>query len=145
MNAAKYLLAMSMAVSSAWGADGKLMHCFYFTPIEAATQADWNEFRKATLDLPAKIPGLRRVWMGKLRAPFRQVTADREAVKRLGAGEKDVSATVNVRVREYGVCMEFDDEAALKAYAPHPAHKEWETVYGKVRQPGTMTFDILVE
>jgi len=145
MDAAKYLLAMTLAASAAWAADGKLMHCFYFTPMETATQADWNEFRKATLDLPAKIPGLRRIWMGKLRAPFRQVTADREAVKRLGAGEKDVAATVNVRVREYGVCMEFDDEAALKVYGPHPAHKEWETIYFKVRQPGTMTFDILVE
>jgi hypothetical protein len=39
--------------------------------------------------------------------------------------------------------MEFKDEEALKAYGPHEAHKEWEAVYGKVRQYGTTTVDIL--
>jgi hypothetical protein len=48
-----------------------------------------------------------------------------------------------MRVRKFGVCMEMDDEAALKVYADHAAHKEWEEAYSKVRQPGTTTYDIL--
>lgn len=145
MRKALFLFVMLMAAAVASAADGKLMHCFYFTPMADATDADWKAFYQATDELPKKIPGLLKVWYGKLRAPFRQIAANPEAAKKANAGEKDVAATINVRVREHGVCMEFTDEAALKAYAPHPAHKEWEAVYGKVRQPGTATFDIIVQ
>jgi hypothetical protein len=138
------LLLLLTVAPVAFAAGGKLMHCFYYTPMASATEADWQAFHKATEELPKKIPGLLTVWYGKLRAPFRQIAANPEAAKKANAGEKDVPATINVRVRQYGVCMEFADEAALKAYAPHPAHKEWEAVYGKVREPGTATFDIIV-
>ena len=101
-----------------------LMHCFYFTPIAEASEADWDAFYKATDELPGKIEGLRRAWVGKLRewpAVSQQV--------QLG--------------REHGVCMELTDEAALQAYAEHPAHEAWVEVYEKVRVAGTITFDIL--
>ena len=70
-----------------------------------------------------KIPGLRKVWVGKLRRPLRQ-------------GDLE---------RTHGVAMEFDDADALAVYADHPAHTEWIKVYDKVRVPGTTTFDILGE
>ena len=70
-----------------------------------------------------KIPGLRKVWVGKLKRPLKQ---------------GDVQ-------REYGVAMEFDDEAALNVYATHPAHEVWIKAYEKVRVEGTTTIDILVE
>lgn len=95
----------------------KLMHCFFYTPIAAATQADWDAFYKATDELPSKIPGLSKVWVGKLRRPYLE--------------------------REHGVCMEMDNEETLKAYASHPAHDAWVKVYEKVREPGTTTFDII--
>ena len=106
----------------------KLMHCFYFTPIAEATQDDWTAFDKASDELPDKIPGLNKVWRGKLRRPFNAYNSE---------GAK--------RVREHGVCMELDDEDALDVYADHPAHTEWIKVYEKVRQRGTSTFDILGE
>lgn len=121
----------------------KLMHCFVFTAVEAATEADWQAFFKATDELPSKIPGLSRVWYGKLRAPLTILTTDAATRKKLAAGEKDVTGPINRLMRQWGVCMEMADEAALKVYADHPAHKEWEQVYFKVRQPGTTTFDIL--
>ena len=99
----------------------KLMHCFAFTVIEEATNADWQAFYKATDELPGNIPGLSKVWYGKLRRPLR----------------------VGETTRQFGVCMEMDDADALNAYADHPAHKEWVEVYTKVRQPGTTTIDIL--
>jgi antibiotic biosynthesis monooxygenase (ABM) superfamily enzyme len=102
-------------------ADGKLMHCFAFTAIDSASPADWDAFYKASDALPGKIPGLLHVWTGKLRQP-------------LHAGEA---------VRQYGACMEFANEAALTAYASSAARKEWFAVYGKVRVPGTTTFDIV--
>ncbi len=102
-------------------ADGKLMHCFAFTAIESATPAQWDAFYKASDALPSKVPGLLNVWVGKLRRP-------------LNAG--------NV-VRQYGACMEFRDEGALKAYTDSAGRKEWFAVYEKVRAPGTTTYDIL--
>jgi hypothetical protein len=121
----------------------KLMHCFVFTPVESATQADWEAFFKATDELPSKIPGLHRVWYGKLLKPLTIFTTDAETRKKLAGGEKEVTGPVQRVIRQWGVCMEMENEQALKVYADHPAHKAWEQVYFKVRQPGTTTFDIL--
>jgi antibiotic biosynthesis monooxygenase (ABM) superfamily enzyme len=101
-----------------------LLHVFAYTPLEGATQKDFEDFKKATGDLVGKVPGLRRVWVGKLREPV--------------PAENDI-------IRTYGVAMEFDDVQALAAYANHPAHKEWEKAYEKVRVRGTTTLDILGE
>ena len=125
-------------------ADKSLMHCFFFTPEAGATDAQWQAFFKATDDLPGKIPGLTKVWYGKLARPMAVLsTSDSEARKKLAAGEKDVTAPINRVVREWGVCMEMDGSDALKAYAGHPEHEKWVEVYSKVRQYGTTTVDIV--
>jgi hypothetical protein len=136
--------ALLLLSSGAMKAQQKLMHCFYFTPVETATDADWAAFNKATDALPGKIPGLTRVWSGKLRAPQTVFSVDREAAKKLRAGEKSVSGEVTQTVRQYGLCMEMSSAETLKVYADHPAHKEWDALYQKVRQYGTSTFDIVV-
>src|SRR5277367_2870608 len=93
------LTAMLLA-SVAPAGEKKLMHCFAFTPLKSATQADWSAFYKATDDLPKKIKGVSRVWYGKLASPF-------EA--------EEMS-------RSYGVCMEMTDRAARESYGDDPAH-----------------------
>jgi hypothetical protein len=115
---AGWLLGQQKATTEA-----ALLHVFAYTPVEGATQQDFDNFKKATGDLVGKVPGLKRVWVGKLKAPL----TDGDA-KRL-----------------YGVGMEFDDAKALEAYADNPAHKDWEKIYRKVRVAGTTTFDILGE
>lgn len=100
-----------------------LLHVFAFTPLEGATQQDFDNFKKATADMVGKIQGFRRVWFAKLQQPL--------------------PADPNPRL--YGVAMEFDDLNALKVYADHPVHKDWEKVYEKVRVRGTTTMDILGE
>ena len=102
--------------------ESKLMHCFAFTAIAEATEADWEAFSTATNELPSKIPGLNKVTHGRLLSP------------NVGDAERD-----------HAVCMEMTDEAALTAYAEHPAHAEWVEVYAKVRVPGTTTFDYVME
>jgi hypothetical protein len=119
------------------------MHCFYFTAVEGATAADWDAFHKATEALPGKIPGLTRVWHGKLRMPVGIFNPDQETARKLRGGEKSATGTVTMVPRQYGVCMEMNGPEALKEYAAHPAHKEWDAVYQKVRQYGTTTFDIV--
>ena len=140
-----FVLSLLLSASALSAADGKLMHCFYFTTIDAATDADWQAFAEATEALPGKIPGLLSVWHGKLRRPMRLVSTDRETGKKISAGEANVTGPVRGITRQYGVCMEMADEAALKAYADHPAHPDWMKVYEKVRVAGTTTVDIIGE
>lgn len=104
------------------GKEKTLLHVFAYTPPASATPEDFANFEKATGEMVGKIPGLRRVWVGKLREP---VPAE------------------NDRIRTYGVAMEFDNTAALSTYAQDPVHADWMKVYEKVRQQGTTTLDIL--
>jgi Stress responsive A/B Barrel Domain len=114
-------LASSLLAGTALAGEKKLMHCFAFTPVKEATQADWNAFYKATDELPQKIKGISRVWYGKLADPIE----------------------VDGAVREYGVCMEMDSQAAREKYGNDPAHEQWNKAYSKVRVEGTTTFDIV--
>lgn len=98
-----------------------LMHVFAFTPLPGATEQDFANFKAATEKMVGEIPGLRQAWYGKLLQPIPD-----------GVGKP----------REYGVAMEFDNIEALRAYADHPAHKEWMQAYAKVRVEGTTTLDI---
>jgi hypothetical protein len=137
------IAAFALAPAGLSAGEKKLMHCFAFTTIATASEADWTAFAAATDALPGKIPGLTKVWHGKLRAPLNIFAPDAEARKKLMAGEAKATGDVTRAQRQYGVCMEMDDEAALKTYAAHPAHKEWSAAYEKVRVPGTTTIDIL--
>jgi hypothetical protein len=98
-----------------------LMHVFLYTPLEGSTPQDFATFDRATRDMVGKVPGLRKVWVGKLAEPLPYET----------------------KVRIYGVAMEFDDQAALAVYARHPVHEEWIKSYEKVRESGTTTVDIV--
>lgn len=122
--AAVLLAAMMLYPAVTPAGEKALLHCFFFTPIAEASLAEWDAFYQATDELPAKIDGLHRVWIGKLT----ERAAVAQQVK-LG--------------RQYGGCMEFTDEAALANYTTHPAHDAWIKFYEKVRVSGTTTFDIL--
>jgi hypothetical protein len=116
-----FLAGGLLLASTATAGEKKLMHCFAFTAVESATQADWDAFFKATDELPKKIKGLSHVWYGKLANPLR----------------------VGGATRQYGVCMEMDNEKVREAYGKDPAHDEWNKAYGKVKVDGTTTYDIL--
>jgi hypothetical protein len=120
----KFLLCMAGALlvaSTATAGEKKLMHCFAFTTLDGATQADWNAFYKATDELPKKIKGVSHVWYGKLANPLH----------------------VNDATRQFGVCMEMDNAEVRKAYGNDPAHDAWNKAYDKVHVEGTTTFDLL--
>ena len=121
----------------------KLMHCFAFTAVEGASEADWQAFFKATDALPGKIPGLSKVWYGKLLAPLAQFTVGAETRKELAGGAKSAKGEVSRMVRQWGVCMEMKDADTLKAYAADANHKEWDAAYAKVRVAGTTTYNIV--
>ena len=129
------VLSAAVLVFSGIGTAGekKLMHCFAFTTIEDASEDDWKAFLEATSNLPEKIEGLNKVWVGKLRRPLRVY---------IKSGT-DTEPEYNEKQRQWGVCMEMDDATILGKYADHEAHRDWEEVYFKVRERGTTTYDIL--
>ena len=137
--AATALLTSGLATAGEKG----MMHCFAFTVIPEATDADWKAFAEATDQWPAKFKGIKQVWHGKLRAPLAQFTVDAEARKKLAAGGKDVDAKGNRLMRQHGVCMLMEGPDTLKEYTANPFHKEWTAKYEKVRVAGTTTYDIL--
>jgi len=76
----------------------------------------------------------------KASATPEQKTAAIDGVKKMAAavpGIKNVwLKTLKVQPGEYNnvIVMEFQDDAAFKAYVANPAHKEWESVYMPVRE-----------
>ena len=126
-------------------AEKTLMHCFAFTPIETASQAEWDAFYKATDELPKKTPGLKRVWYGKLARPLTQYQlkfADPE-VRKKALAEKKGTTDFAILERKNGVCMEFNDQKAFEAYGKAASHADWVAAYEKVRVAGTTTYQIL--
>ncbi len=120
----------------------KLMHCFYFTPADNVAEADWQAFYKATEQLPEKVPGFSHIWYGKLVQPRQMVYSPDEQTRKTLVADGKATGPMNLLVHQYGVCMEFADQAALKVYADHPAHKAWETIYFKIRK-GSIPYDLV--
>ena len=138
--------ALVLSAGLAAAQEKQLMHCFAFTPIEGASDADWKAFYQATDAMPKHIPQVKMVWAGKLRSPLQQFQVDGAARKKLAAGEKDVETKANRVVREYGVCMAMQGgPEVLKTYTANPYHKTWMAAYEKVRVAGTTTYDIIDE
>lgn len=80
----------------------------------------WNadstpEQRQKAIDgvktMAGKIPGIKNVWLKTLK----------------------VQGTSQQTPYDASFVIEFQDEAALKAYASHPAHEEWMKVYEPAR------------
>lgn len=141
---ATIILASGMAAAADKGPGKGMMHCFAYTPITEATEADWQAFYKATDEMPAKIPQVKQVWYGKLRSPLHQFgTSDAAARKKAMAGEKGVQGELTYVKREHGVCMLMGGPDDLKTYTQNPYHKVWMAAYEKVRVAGTTTYDIV--
>ena len=130
--------------ATAHAGEKSLMHCFAFTSIQEATPAQWDAFFKASDTLPSKIKGIQKVWYGKLasRLYLYSATMNPEGQKKMNAGET-VSAPVKAIYRDWGMCMQMADEAALKAYDTDPYHQVWIDAYSKVRVEGTTTFNVV--
>ncbi|MEO8025885.1 MAG: hypothetical protein ABI823_05410 [Bryobacteraceae bacterium] len=142
-----------LLASAAWFANqayaepAGVMHCFTFTRVPSATDADWIAFQNATSGLPKKIPGLKRVSLGKLRRPMGQFRLSAppgpDETKELLAG-RDITMKIRNVNHDYGICMEFESEAAFDAYGHAAAHEAWQSAYFKVREPAPTTFQILL-
>ena len=138
------VLGLLANANPAQAADKGMMHCFAYTVIPEATDADWKAFYAATEAMPKKIKEVKKVWYGKLRSPLNQYRMPAADSKKFADGPTAAVTATRVQ-RTQGVCMLLASEAALKTYATNPYHKEWLATYEKVRVAGTTTYDILVQ
>jgi hypothetical protein len=80
--------------------------------------------KKAVLDgiekMAASIPGIKNVWLRPIKVQG-------------NVQEKQPDGTVQNKMMTDAFVIEFENEEALKVYADHPAHKEWEKIYVPVR------------
>ena len=99
-----------------------VIHAAAWTALDTMTPQQFDNFRKESAALVGQVRGLRRVWVGKLRAP---ITAD---------GNQ----------RNYGLIVEFDDVKTKEGYsANHPS--PWYENFNKLRKPGSTNFDVVGE
>ena len=91
-----------------------------------------EEQKKAVLEgvekMAAEVPGIKNVWL--------------KGIKVQGSFyEKQPDGSMKARPMTDAFVMEFESEAAFKAYDDHPAHRAWEKTYTQVRGRST-THDI---
>jgi len=96
-----------------FGAPKTVIHVVTLKWKADSTAAQRQKALDGVKDMAAAIPGIKNVWLKtlKVQGPSREIPFDAAFV------------------------IEFADEAALKAYADHPKHKEWEDkLYFPVRE-----------
>jgi len=102
-----------------FGAPKSVVHVVTVKWKKEATAAQRQQALDGVRVMAGKIPGIRNIWIKtlKVQGPSADMPFDAAFV------------------------MEFADEAALKAYADHPAHREWEAIYIPIRE-SSRTHDI---
>ncbi len=80
--------------------------------------------KKAVLDgvekMAGEVPGLKNIWLKGIKAQVSVMVKDADG------------KPVEKRMTD-AIVMEFESEAAFKAYDDHPAHRAWEAIYTPVR------------
>lgn len=87
-----------------------------------ATEAQKLKAIDGVKEMAAAIPGMTNVWTKKIKVQGR------------GPAGKDGQPG---RAYDTLFVMEFKDQAALDAYADHPAHRAWEKLYLEIREQST--------
>lgn len=70
--------------------------------------------------MAAEIPGVKNIWLKGIKVQG-------------NAQEKQADGTMKTRQFTDAFAMEFENEAAFKAYDDHAAHRAWEKIYVPLR------------
>lgn len=117
------LLALGAGIGAAANKYGKpksVIHVVTLYYKDGTTDAQ----KKAVLDgiekMAASIPGIKNVWLRPIKVQG-------------NVQEKQPDGTLQNKMMTDAFVIEFESEEALKVYADHPAHREWEKIYVPVR------------
>jgi hypothetical protein len=113
-------LALGALAANKYNRPKSVLHVITVSYKDGTTDEQKKAVLDATEKMASEVPGLKNLWLKgiKVQGSFTEKLAD--------------GSTVN-RMFTDAIVMEFEDEAAFKAYENHPAHRAWEKVYGEVR------------
>jgi hypothetical protein len=112
--------AGSTKAANEFGKPKSVIHFITLFYKDGATEEDKKTVMKATEKMASEVPGIKNIWLKPVR-----VQGDVQ--------EKQPDGSVKVRRMTDAIVIEFESEAAFKAYADHPAHKAWEAIYTPLR------------
>jgi hypothetical protein len=117
------LLALGAGIGIAANKYGKpksVIHVVTLYYKDGTTDAQKKEVLDGIEKMAASIPGMKNVWLRPIRVQG-------------SVQVKQTDGTVQNRMLTDAFVMEFESEEALKLYADHPAHREWEKIYIPLR------------
>ena len=121
--AAVTLVAMGVGIGLAanrYSKPSTIIHVVTLFYKDGTTEAQ----KKAVLDgvekMAGEVPGLRNIWLKGIKA-------------QVSAMVKEADGKMVEKRMTDAIVMEFESEAAFKAYDDHPAHRAWELIYTPVR------------
>jgi hypothetical protein len=117
---------IALGAGAAWAANkyGKpksVIHVVTLSYKEGTTDAQKKQVLDGVEKMAAEVPGIRNVWLKSTKVQGYQY-------------EKLANGTTEYRRMTDAFVMEFESEAAMAAYADHPAHAAWEKIYVPLRQ-----------
>lgn len=114
------LAALGAVAANKYNKPKSVLHVITLYYKDGTTDAQKKAVLDATEKMAGEVPGLKNLWLKPLKV--QGVYAERQA-----------DGSVVNRPFTDAIVMEFEDEAAFKAYDNHPAHRAWEKVYSEVR------------
>jgi len=103
-----------------YGKPKSIIHVVTLYYKDGTTDAEKQAVLAGVEKMAAEIPGIKNVWLRSIKVQG-------------GFQEKQADGTLKQRRFTDAFVMEFENEAAFKAYDDHPAHRAWEKVYTPVR------------
>jgi len=114
------LLAMVAFAANKYNKPKSVLHVITLYYKDGTTDEQKKAVLDATEKMATEVPGLKNLWL--------------KGVKVQGtAMEKQADGSMKSHPFTDAIVMEFESEAAFKAYENHPAHKTWEAIYTAVR------------
>lgn len=109
-----------MWAANEYGRPKSVIHVITLYYKDGATEEDKKTVIAATEKMASEIPGIKNLWLKPIRVQGE-------------VQEKQADGSIKQRRMTDAIVIEFESEAAFKAYADHPAHKTWESVYVPLR------------
>lgn len=121
--AAVALVALGAGIGVAANRFGKpttIIHVVTLFYKDGTTEAQKKAVLEGVEKMAGEVPGLKNIWLKGIKAQVSAVV-------------KDADGKLTEKRMTDAIVMEFESEAAFKAYDDHPAHREWEKIYTVVR------------
>ena len=121
--ASALVLALGVGIGLAANKYGKpksVLHVVTLYYKDGTTDAQKTAVLEGVEKMASEVPGIKNVWLKSVKVQGAYV-------------EKAAAGSLKSHPMTDAFAIEFESEAAFKAYDDHPAHRAWEKTYTAVR------------